>query len=152
MTQAIRQQEAQELIVFRACYRVEHPGVVGAPMLMLQLLIDPLSKRVSGFGRLTQIMYPPLELTTQLNGEFRNIPIPNMQLTIVTATGHPPTHLPPIGEVGPISLPNFQLLMVLPEGWQKPGIADYEYRLHPEDPHWQVVRNAEAAPIPCDAG
>jgi hypothetical protein len=153
MTQTMRQpaQVRQELALFRACYRLEHKGIAGAPVLSLQLLVDSQSKHVSGFCRITQAMNPPLELTTQLNGEFREISIQNLHLIIVTASGHSPVHMPPVGGVGPVIPPDLQLLMALNDDW-KSGTAEYEYRINPEDPHWQIVRDAEVISTPCDAG
>jgi hypothetical protein len=149
MTQTVSQPEQvrQELALFRACYRVEHKGTVGAPVLTLHLLVDTQSKHVSGFGRITQATFPPLTLQTQLNGEFRKISMSNLDLIIVTANGHSSVAGP-----GPIVPPNFELLMALSSDW-KTGTAEYKYRIDPQDPHshWYIIQDAEAISIPCDA-
>ncbi len=148
MTQVMRppEQVRQELVLFRTCYRIEHKGLFGAPVLNLQLLVDTQSKHVNGFGRITQAVNPPLEFTTQLSGVFRELSVQNFHLTIVTASGHPLVPSP----VGIIP-PNFQLLMALSDDW-KSGTAEYEYKINPEDPHghWQIVRDVEVISISCD--
>ena len=121
MTQMLRQPEQvrQELELFRTCYRIEHKGIMGAPVLSLQFLIDPRSKHVTGFGRITQPVHPPLEFITRLNGEFRELSVQNLHLIIVTASGYSPA---PVGSISP-NLHNLQLLMALSDDW-KSGTAE----------------------------
>jgi len=117
---------------------------MGAPELSLQLLVDPQSKHMTGFGHITQPVHPPLEFTTQLEGEFRELSVQNLHLIIVTSSGYSPA---PAG----ITLPNLQLLMALSDDW-KSGTAEYEYKTHPEDSHWQIIRDVEVISIPCETG
>jgi hypothetical protein len=148
MTQTMRpstptKPEEEALLVIPKCYRVVQTGMIGSPVLTLQFSVNPLSKRLSGFGRITQTTNPPLHLDTQVSGDYKEIHFQNLNLIVVEAIGFAPSPMPALH-------PNFKLLMVLSEDW-KTGTAEYEYNVTPADPHsvWHVIRDVEATSIPC---
>jgi hypothetical protein len=148
MTQTMRpstqtKPEEELLLIIPRCYRVVPPNMIGSPVLTLQFSVNSQSKHLSGFGHITQATNAPLNLSTQLSGDFKEISYQNLHLFIVEAIGYQPSSLLP-------SLPNFKLLMVLSDDW-KTGTAEYEYNANPADPHsvWHVVRDVEATSIQC---
>lgn len=142
MTQAAEQpvEVNHDGALFLACYRVADGGV-GGLVLTLHLTVDTSTKRITGFGYVTQTTNPPLRLPTELRGRYSELALQGHRLIIVTATGYP-------HDSTGFILPNLQLSMAL-EDW-KSGTAEYEYRINVQDPQWQVLKDIPAISISCD--
>ena len=103
-------------MAFLANYRCGS-GMAGAQTLTLELLVSSRldktgSVTVTGIGTITQAINPPLNLQTFIKGVVHMLNGP----TAVAMTGTSVT-----GEQ------NFQGVLLLPNGWGKPGSASYVY-------------------------
>jgi hypothetical protein len=100
---------------FLANYRCGS-GAAGAQTLELRLLVaTPLSDpeqapTVHGLGTITQATNPPLDLTTNISGIVHMVNGPTAVAMVGTSVS---------------GQQNFQGVLVLPNGWGKPGSATY---------------------------
>jgi hypothetical protein len=99
----------------------------GAPRFTVHFLVYTPGKTVNGMGVITQAINPPLELATQLHGDFTYMTVmPKTAHILLTATGYPPMKWPHHGGIGPVLQPNVHLRIVLEDDW-KSGTANYSY-------------------------
>ena len=132
-----------EMGTFLACYEIggDKPG---APLFRVNLVVDVPARTVNGSGRITQAISPPLDIATQLHGQFSYMTVmPRVVHILVVATGYP---VVPHGGIGLVE-PNADLRMVLDEGW-KSGTADYKYR--DDGGKWVDIEQAPVKAVPCN--
>ncbi|MGH2720910.1 MAG: DUF1842 domain-containing protein [Actinomycetota bacterium] len=111
----------------------------GAPSFAVHLTVSTPAEHVTGQGRITQAVNPPVDVSTALDGDFTYMTLmPDTSHILVTLTGHPIVNWPPGGGIGPVILPNVQLRMVLVEDWSS-GTANY--RDLTDDGTWRTVSN-----------
>lgn len=100
----------------------------GAPLLRVDLLFDSMSHSVSGHGRITQAVSPPLDMRLTLQGDYTYLTVgPDRTHTLLTLTGYPATSWPPNSGNGPVIPPEMTARILLNAGWQE-GTATYRYR------------------------
>lgn len=129
---------AQKTGLFIATYNIG-TGLDGAPNFHLGLAVNTVDKTVSGSGRITQAVNPPLDVRSNLNGTFTYMTVmPKQTHILVVATGTPAIQWPPGGGIGPVLLPNVHLRMVLDSEW-KSGTAYYKYQ--DEDGEWHELND-----------
>lgn len=135
--------------LFLACYEIGEP-IPGAQLFRAAFSVYTPDHTLSGQGVITQTTNPPLDIQTNLTGDYTYMTVmPNESKILVTATGFPKIAWPPHGGIGPVILPNVQLRMVLDSNW-KTGIATYKYRtgvLEGLD-DWHEVKNVPVKLVP----
>jgi hypothetical protein len=120
-------------------------GALGAPDFYIDINVNTLSKTLTGIGRITQAVFPPVDVHTRLQGMYMpmvSMP-PGPMRIIVTATGTSvipwlPDKLQPRGQS------NVHLFMVLDGSW-KSGSASYRYK--GANGQWLEVENVPVARI-----
>jgi hypothetical protein len=138
--------QAVQAGLFLACYQIggDKPG---APSFAVHLTVSTPGKTVSGFGHITQATNPPLDLATDLKGDFTSMTVmPDQSHILVVATGYPPVNWPPHGGLGPVILPNAYLRMVLTADW-KGGMATYQHS--DGDGTWHSIENVPVRSVAC---
>jgi hypothetical protein len=99
----------------------------GAPLLHLAFTVYTPGRTVTGLGRLTQAVNPPLDVASRLGGDYTYLTVmPNESTLLVTATGYPVVEAPADAGILPVLPPNLTLRMVLDKDWQS-GVANYSY-------------------------
>ncbi|MGK7874284.1 MAG: DUF1842 domain-containing protein [Xenococcaceae cyanobacterium] len=117
---------AEEAVgLFPGCYHIGQ-DIPGAPSFDVQLLFDAPQHLVTGEGEITQAVNPPLDIKTELRGQYFIVPTLPQSLVAVKATGYPEVDFPPEGGPGPVILPNVELQMSLNDF--QSGTASYKYR------------------------
>ena len=112
----------------------------GAPAFRINMSVYTPGETVAGIGHITQAVNPPLDIATNLHGQFTYMCVmPKNCHILVTATGYPIVKWPQGGGVGPVLPPNVELRMVLTEDW-KTGTANYKYQ--DSKGNWHEVTNA----------
>jgi len=109
------------------------------------LLVSTPNERITGFGHLTQAVYPALDMWFTIDGDFTNVG-PNGQ-NVVVLQGWPRTHWAPHGGKGPVVLPDLHVRMVLPSDWSS-GTATYRYLN--SDGQWVTIANVPAKLVNSD--
>lgn len=133
--------------LFHVCYQIGVPKP-GGQIFKVSLAVFTPGKTVNGTGHITQAVNPPLNLGTNLQGDYTYMCVmPRVCHILVTAEGYPIVHWPPHGGVGPVLMPNVHLRMVLSEDW-KMGVANYSYC--DSKGKWHEVTNAPVKAIPCN--
>lgn len=118
----------------------------GAPSFRINMCVYTPGETISGIGHITQAVNPPLDIPTNLQGQFTYMSVmPNNCHILVTATGTPIVKWPQGGGIGPVLPINVDLRMVLTEDW-KTGKANYKYQ--DSKGNWQEVTNAPVISIP----
>jgi hypothetical protein len=102
-------QGAEEAAAFPTCYRIG-TGLPGAPTLTVQWVVSTIHQTVSGVGTVTQAVNPPLNLHVNMHGHY----MMDGDEVWVTAVGAKPG--------GAI-----MVRLILPDGWGKPGKADFRW-------------------------
>lgn len=128
--------------LFIAGYVLE--GLMSAPRFELHLTVSTPQHAVSGTGQITQPVWPPLDLSTELQGSFFVIEIGGAAYTSVVLTGLRSAW--PRTENGELSIalqPNVQLHLLL-NGWGA-GVGSYRYRA--TDGAWQNVESVPVQPL-----
>lgn len=126
--------------LFLVDYQIGAP-VPGGVSFRAGLTVNAPQETVQGTGQITQAINPPLNITSQLNGNFTYMTVmPNNSKILVTATGYPSVHMPPHSGIGPVIPADIQLQMVLESDWRS-GTANYKYRTDINSP-WISVNNA----------
>ncbi|MGL6051845.1 MAG: DUF1842 domain-containing protein [Aeromonas salmonicida] len=118
----------------------------GAQLLHLNLAVYTPGETVNGVAHLTQATNPPLDMASELKGQYTYMCVmPKQCHILVTAQGYPIIKWPQSGGIGPVIQPNFELRMVLGEDW-KSGTANYKY----QDNHqvWHEVKDAPVTLVP----
>jgi len=101
----------------------------GAPHLNLHLAVNTVDEAVTGQGQVTQAVNPPVDVRTNVQGDFTYMTVmPNNTHILVTLTGTQAIQWPSTGGIGPVLPPNFSLRMVLASDW-KSGTANYKYQV-----------------------
>jgi len=113
----------ETLHLFRASYLVSN-HLAGGVSFKMELVIDSKTKKVVGIGHITQAISPPMNIVTQLVGDYSYMCTMDSCNILVVAEGVSPFH-PLIHDV-PQSYKNSTLRMVLNEDW-KSGTATYMY-------------------------
>lgn len=119
-------------------------GLLGAPVLTLDLLVNTPAKRVSGVARIFQSTYPPLNFHADVWGEYSDLLLGEGEAHIVlNLTGSPS---------GPFSTleQTFHLHGILAADWES-GTASYRYLpLDGPERHWQVIPHASVHQAPTE--
>lgn len=118
----------------------------GAPLLRLNLTVFTPGETVSGVAHLIQATNPPLDLASDVKGQYTQMCVmPRQCHVLLTAQGHPIAKWPQGAGIGPVLPANFELRMVLGEDWQS-GTANYKY----QDSHlvWHEVKDAPVTLVP----
>ncbi len=116
--------------VIHASYFIRIPGIVGGVTQTINLIIDTLNREVIGTSQVFQSTNPPLDVQSNLYGEFTYMTVMHGHSRILlTATGYPKNEIWPLvmGVPTPLFPANLKLRMVLDEDWKR-GIATYSYR------------------------
>lgn len=124
-------------------------GLAGAPTFQLTMTVDTPTETINGTGKITQATNPPIDVTTNLTGNYTDMTVmPNNTHILVNATGYPILNWPSHGGVGPVIMPNVQLQIVLNSDWQS-GTACYKYRTGVFDNlnDWVSVKNVPVKAI-----
>lgn len=112
----------------------------GAPLFTVNLSVYTPGETISGIGHITQAVNPPLDIATNINGQYTYMCVmPKNCHILVTATGTPIVKWPQGGGVGPVIPTNMELRMVLTEDW-KSGTANYKYQ--DASGNWNEITNA----------
>jgi hypothetical protein len=131
--------------LFIASYEIggEMPG---SPLFKVNFSVYTPGETVHGIGHITQTTNPPLDIATNLSGQYTYMCVmPKSCHILVTATGHPIIKWPQGGGIGPVIPPNVELRMVLNEDW-KSGTANYKYM--DSKGMWHEVTNAPVKIVP----
>ncbi|WP_347905371.1 DUF1842 domain-containing protein [Pseudomonas purpurea] len=106
--------------LFPLCYRIG-TSAAGAQNLALNLLVFTPEQTVSGTAAITQATNPPLDVHSDVWGEYTYLTVmkPGVSKILITAQGNQ-------GGSGSNSVVNFKLHMVVGSDW-KEGVANYEY-------------------------
>ena len=126
-----KQSEAQQTGLFiLPSVTIGNAGMPGAPIFQLSLAVNTVAKAISGHGRITQAVSPPVDVETHLSGFYVVATVmPKETRLVVRASGVPHEGA---------GLLNVHLRMVLSEDW-KSGTASYDYR--GSDGQWHAVDN-----------
>ena len=112
----------------------------GAPLFTVKMSVYTPGETVSGIGHITQAINPPLDIPTNLNGQYTYMCVmPKNCHILVMATGTPIVKWPQGTGVGPVMATNCELRMVLTEDW-KSGTANYKYM--DANGNWHEITNA----------
>lgn len=125
--------------LFIASYRIggDKPG---APTFTVNFSVYTPAEKVSGVGHITQATNPPLNIATNLSGQYTYMCVmPHNCHILITATGYPIIKWPHGGGVGPVIMPNAELWMVLEDNW-KSGVAHYKYL--DDQGNWHEIKDA----------
>jgi hypothetical protein len=138
---------AVQVGLFPLCYDIGG-GKPGAPLFRVSLSVYTPGKSVNGVGHITQTTSPPLDIGTNLHGEFTYMCVmPKSCHILVTATGYPIVSWPKGGGVGPVLQPNADLRMVVTDDWES-GTATFRYL--DAKGNWQEVGDAPVRMVPCN--
>jgi Domain of unknown function (DUF1842) len=123
--------------LFIGSWEIGNLGMPGAPILTVDLMFYAPMSTVTGHGRLSQAVNPPLEVDSRLSGNYTYMTVmPQSTHVLITLTGYPNTKW-----VGPVLEPNMEVRMVLEADWHT-GTATYSYRSG--DGEWSLI---ESVPV-----
>ncbi|ENY73122.1 hypothetical protein G114_04133 [Aeromonas diversa CDC 2478-85] len=118
----------------------------GAPLLHLNLAVYTPGETVTGVSHVTQATNPPLDVASELKGQYTYMTVmPNKSHILVTAQGYPIVKWPQHGGLGPVIQPNLELRMVLSDDW-KSGTANYKYQ--DGNQVWHEVKDVPVTLVP----
>jgi hypothetical protein len=119
--------------------RIGNPAA-GAVSIILSLGVDTVNKSISGSGKLTQPVSPPLNITLKCDGEYSYMTVmPQNTHILVLLTGYPMINWPQHGGVGPVIQPNCYIRMVINDDW-KTGVVNVKY-FNPNTGTWEELDN-----------
>jgi hypothetical protein len=120
--------------LFPVSYRIG-TGAPGAQSLALHLLVSTPNKYVNGTAAITQATNPPLDVHSDVWGEYTYLTVmsPATSKILITAQGN---H----GGPGSNSINNFNVRLVVGTDWRE-GVANYRYF---DGQRWHEVNNAPA--------
>jgi hypothetical protein len=120
--------------LFPLSYRIG-TSAPGAQSLALNILVFTPDETVSGTAAITQATNPPLDVHSDVWGEYTYLTVmsPGVSKILITAQGN---H----GGPGSNSIVNFKLQLVVGTDW-KEGVANYSYL---NGQQWVEVNNAPA--------
>ncbi|MFA9372042.1 MAG: DUF1842 domain-containing protein [Labilibaculum antarcticum] len=122
--------------LFNAHYRITN-HLVGGVEMQLNLTVNTVNKRITGMAHITQAVNPPVNIISEIQGDFNYMCTMQSCSILVVAEGVSPFQ-PLIHDV-PQVYKNLTLRMVLDENWQK-GVANYKYCINNE---WHEVTQAQ---------
>ncbi|AMS13074.1 MULTISPECIES: DUF1842 domain-containing protein [Pseudomonas] len=125
---------SSNLGLFPLSYRIG-TSIPGAPSLTLDLLVYTPEQSVRGTSLVTQAVNPPLELSSDVWGQYTYLTVmpPSTSKILVTAQGNQ-------GGPGSNSIITFKIQLVVDHDW-KNGIANYQYY---NGQRWVSVENVPA--------
>ena len=133
---------AEEAVgAFPACFHIG-TDLIGALSFDVQLVFSAPQGKVSGEGKITAPVSPPLDIKTKLEGEYTT----EYGITKVKATGYPEFDCPPGAGICPVILPNVGLQMSLNNF--ETGTASYKYR-ESDMGEFIPVGSVPVKPVPC---
>ncbi|UCJ06092.1 DUF1842 domain-containing protein [Chitinophaga pendula] len=149
MSQTSNETQHNEVGLFQVSYRISS-GLIGAPVFHVNLTVSTVTQKVGGIGTITQTRHRPVQLETNLSGNYFVLPIlpPQEHSLSVHLTGLP--FIPhPLNNVVPH--PNVELYMRLDAHWQA-GIATFSYfedgtKITINDAKVQKVKFADVVPV-----
>jgi hypothetical protein len=116
------------ILQFKAAYEIG-TALPGAPNFHIDITVSRLTRTLTGTGKITQAVFPPVNVDTRLQGTYMplgGLPAADSKYIVVTATGTPIIRLLPINLLLPL-LPNVHLFMILDANWRG-GSASYRYK------------------------
>lgn len=124
----------QPVGLFPLAYRIG-TSAPGAQSLALNLLVFTPEETVSGTAAITQATNPPLDVHSDVWGEYTYLTVmsPGVSKILITAQGNQ-------GGPGSNSIVNFKIQLVVGTDW-KDGIANYTYY---DGQRWIEVNNVPA--------
>ncbi len=128
--------ETKNVGLFNASYRISN-HLQGGVELNLNLTVNTVNKRVSGMARISQAINPPLNITSELQGDYSYMCTMESCSILLVAEGINPFQ-PIIHDVPQISK-NLSLRIVLDENWQK-GVANFKYCVNGV---WHEINHAQ---------
>ena len=136
----------KEVGLFPVCLEVGG-NMPGAPLFTVNLLANAPAKTVSGYGEVTWTVSPPLDLKSDLKGDYTYMTVmPKNTHILIVLTGYPMIKWPAHGGVGPVLLPNVHARIVVTEDW-KTGTAVYSFT--DNNGKWHEVKNAPVKMVEC---
>lgn len=116
-------------------------GLLGAPVLTLDLVVDTPRKRVSGLARVFQSTNPPQNFKAQVWGDYSELKLGNKGEAhiVLNLAGSPSGPLSQIAQT-------FHLHGILAGDWAS-GTASYRYAINGQ---WQEVAHAHVRPAPTE--
>jgi hypothetical protein len=130
--------------LFIVSYRIT-TGLAGAPTFVVHLAVNTPNQTVSGKGQITNTSNPPLDIHTNLNGDYTYMTVmPNNSKILVVAEGYPDVKWPSHGGVGPVILPNTKLRMILEDNWES-GTANFSFI--DANGEWVTIDNAKVTQL-----
>jgi hypothetical protein len=128
--------------LFIGSWEIGNHGMPGAPVLTVDLMFYAPMSTVTGHGRLSQALSPPLEVDSRCTGNYTYMTVmPQKTHILITLTGYPVIKWPAGGGIAPIIETNMEVRMVLEADWHT-GTATYSYRS--PDGEWHQI---ESVPV-----
>lgn len=132
-------QTEKKLGLFIVSYQIGS-NMPGAQTFTINLSVYTPGETVSGIGHIFQATNPPLNIATNLSGQYTYMTVmPQHSHILVTASGTQIIKWPQGAGVGPVLPTNVELRMVLDEDWQS-GTANYKFL--DNEGNWREVTNA----------
>lgn len=104
--------------------KVDGMPLLGAPVLNLQLLINAPAKTLSGIATLTQAINPPMNLISNVHGNWSYMATMSSTHMLLVAEGQGPSSILVHGQ--PQMVENLKFRASVDENWQT-GVCSYEY-------------------------
>ncbi|QSX36526.1 DUF1842 domain-containing protein [Shewanella sedimentimangrovi] len=103
-------------------------GLMGAPILHLQLGIDAPHAKATGMAQVTQALANPVVCTSHVSGDviYETVMGPGSKIRI-DLCGYPIVNWPKEGGIGPVIPKNFSAIVLLDQNWEK-GEVHYQYQ------------------------
>ena len=122
--------------LFNAHYRITN-HLAGGVEMQLNITVNTVNKRVTGMAHITQAVNPPMNIISEIQGDFNYMCTMDSCHILVVAEGVSPFQ-PIIRDVPQIHN-NLSLRIVMEENWQK-GVANYRYCINNV---WHEVTQAQ---------
>jgi hypothetical protein len=122
--------------LFNAHYRITN-HLLGGVEMQLNLTVNTVNKRITGMAHISQATNPPMNIISEIQGDYNYMCTMQSCSILVVAEGVSPFQ-PIIRDVPQIHK-NLTLRIVLDENWQK-GVANYKYCINNE---WHEVTQAQ---------
>lgn len=123
--------------LFLASYEIGNTHMMGNVRFHVSLLVNTADRSVTGVGNVTQPVSPPVNIRSELNGEFHyQCTMKSCHIMVNLSGTQPYPGIPPFG-VMPIH--NTQLAILLDDDW-KQGTANFSYL--DDKGEWQEVQGA----------
>lgn len=121
--------------LFNAHYRITN-HLAGGVEMQLNLTVNTVNKRITGMAHISQATNPPMNIISEIQGDYNYMCTMQSCSILVVAEGVSPFQ-PMIHDVPQINK-NLTLRIVMDENWQK-GVANYKYCINNE---WHEVTQA----------